>query len=391
MPALPNIPPTSHENTLGPYRLLRILGEGGMGTVYLAHDDALHRHLALKVLRLPADAAAAERAAASVAKRFLREAQSAAKLNHPHVVTIYAVGQQGGAGGGRPYIAMEYVEGGSLAQRLREQGPLYWRDAALALRDALRALAAAHHAGIVHRDVKPANLMCARDPAGDPVIKLADFGLARVTTLADAELTFPGAFVGSPSYCSPEQIAGSAHIDGRADLYSLAATAYALLTGQPPFVADDPAEVMERHLQDPFPDVRELAPTVPAPFQSLLARASRKKPEDRFPGAAAMLAAVEELLELPADVPAHILPASTPAPNPPPTPQRMVPSRAEQTVAELETRLAHARRLADSTTQLATLRTLYGLYAQLDRRAEARRAFREALVLHVKMHAPSDN
>ena len=381
-----DIPPTSHENTLGPYRLLRTLGEGGMGTVYLAHDDVLHRHLAVKVLRVPA--AESERAAASVAKRFLREAQSAAKLNHPHVVTIYAVGQQGGggkAGAGRPYIAMEYVEGGSLAQRLRTHGPLYWREAALALRDALRGLAAAHRAGIVHRDVKPANLMCARDAAGETMIKLAAFGLARVTTLADAELTFPGAFVGSPSYCSPEQIAGSMHIDGRADLYSLAATAYALLTGEPPFVADDPADVMERHMKDSFPDVRVLAPTVPAPFQSLIARASRKKPEERFANATEMLAAVEELLRLPADIPA----APSPAPAAPPAPT--APSSAEQTVAELETRLAHARRLADSSTQLATLRTLYGLYAQLDRRDEARRAFREALVVHVKMHAPSDN
>jgi serine/threonine-protein kinase len=278
---------------------------------------------------------------------------------------------------------MEYVEGGSLAQRLRTRGPLYWREAALALRDALRGLAAAHRAGIVHRDIKPANLMCARDAAGETVIKLADFGLARVTTLADAELTFPGAFVGSPSYCSPEQIAGSLHIDGRADLYSLGATAYALLTGEPPFVADDPAEVMDRHLKDSFPDVRVLAPTVPAPFEALIARASRKKPEERFAGAGEMLVAVEDLLRLPADIPAAPNPAATPAPGP--------PSHAEETVAELETRLAHARRLADSGTQLATLRTLYGLYAQLDRREEARRAFREALVVHVKMHAPTNN
>ncbi len=383
MPVPPNIPTTSHENTLGPYRLLRTLGEGGMGTVYLAHDDALNRHLALKILRPPANTATSERAAASVAKRFLREAQSAAKLNHPHVVIIYATGTHAG----RPYIAMEYVEGGSLAQRLRGGGPLFWREAALALRDALRGLAAAHHAGIVHRDVKPANLMCARDSAGAPVIKLADFGLARLTSLADAELTFPGAFVGSPSYSAPEQITGSRQIDGRADLYSLAATAYALLTGQPPFVEDDPADIMERHLNTPFPDVRVLAPTAPPPLQALVARASRKRPEDRFPSARDMLAAVEELLQLPADLPTPALrvPRSVVASA------AMAPSRAGETVVELETRLAQARRCADSTTQLATLRTLYGLYAQLDRRQDARRAFREALVVHVKMRAPNNN
>jgi serine/threonine protein kinase len=373
----------SHENTLGPYRLLRVLGEGGMGTVYLAHDDALNRPLAVKVLRLPAGQAGVEthtKHTAAITKRFLREAQSAAKLNHPHVVTIYAVGQHAGV----PYLAMEYVEGGSLAQHLHAQGPLYWRQAVQAMRDALRGLAAAHQAGIVHRDIKPANLMRARDVGGEPVIKLADFGLARVT-LTDAELTFPGAFVGSPSYSAPEQIAGTPRIDGRADLYSLAATTYALLTGQPPFVADDPADVMDMHLREPFPNVRKLAPTVPAEFAAVLEKASRKKPEDRYAGARDMLAAVETLLRLPADV----SPAAPIIRRPPFV--AAPASSAEQTVVELETRLAAARRISDSSTQLETLRTLYGLYVQLERPQQAKQAFREALVLHVKMHAPNNN
>ena len=377
-----DIPPLSCENTLGPYRLLRVLGEGGMGTVYLAHDEALERHLAVKVLRVPEEGAGAagERARAGAMKRFLREAQSAAKLNHPHVVTIYAVGQHGG----RPYIAMEYVEGGSLAQRLRAEGPLHWREAARAMRDALRGLAAAHQAGIVLRDVKPANLMCARDGAGEAVIKLADFGLARMA-LADAELTFPGAFVGSPSYSAPEQVAGAARIDGRADVYSLAATAYALVTGEPPFVAEDPEEVMEKHLREAFADVRALAPTVPGEFEAVLARASRKRPEERYKNAREMLTAVEGLLAMTGDVaPAAVVRKRVEGEFRPST-------AAEATVAELETRLARARKLADSSTQLETLRTLYGLYVQLDRREEARRAFREALVVHVKMHAPGNN
>jgi serine/threonine protein kinase len=377
MSSASEIPPLSHENTLGPYRLLRVLGEGGMGMVYLAQDKALGRHLAVKVLRVEGGKEAAARAAA---KRFLREAQSAAKLNHPHVVTIYAVGQHGG----RPYIAMEFVEGGSLAQQLRTEGPLHWRAAARAMRDALRGLAAGHQAGIVHRDVKPANLMRARDGAGEAVIKLADFGLARMA-LADSELTFPGAFVGSPNYSAPEQVAGAARIDGRADLYSLAATAYALVTGEPPFVAEDPEEVMERHLREEFPDVRALAPTVPAEFAAVLARASQKRPEDRYENAREMLNAVEGLLALPEDVaPAAVARKRAEGTFRP-------SSAAEATVAELETRLARARKLADSSTQLDTLRTLYGLYVQLDRRDEARRAFREALVVHVKMRAPSVN
>ncbi len=220
---------------LGEYRLLRELGQGGMGTVYLPQDESLNRAVAVKVLRGDEN----ERGAAGRAKRFMREAQAAAgRLNHPNVVTIYTVGKQGV----RPYIVMEYVEGRSLADRLRQKGPMAWREAAEMMRDALRGLAAAHKAGIVHRDIKPANLMLGRAADGGAVIKLVDFGLARAYAMngAEEDLTFPGAFVGSPSYAAPEQIAGVHHIDGRADLYSLAATGYALLTGQPPFVGDDP-------------------------------------------------------------------------------------------------------------------------------------------------------
>jgi serine/threonine-protein kinase len=358
---------------LGPYRLLRKLGEGGMGIVYLALDESLNRQVALKALRTD------KSVHPSTAKRFLREAQSAAKLNHPNVVTIYSVG----AHADRPFIAMEYVDGGSLADQLRAAGPLYWRDTARVLADALRALAAAHRAGIVHRDVKPANFMLARGIEGEEIIKLADFGLARVNTVHDADLTFPGAFLGSPSYSAPEQIAGSQKIDGRADLYSLAATAYALLTGRPPFVAEDPAEVMERHLHDPFPDIRKLAPTAPAAFQQFLERAAQKKPADRFQSATEMLKAVDALLALPADAP--------PAKPFPGKSRKPPPLSTEESIAELETRLAAARKTSDATTQLSTLRTLYGLYEQSHRPEDARRAFREALVLHVKLRAPTLN
>ncbi|HEY4330113.1 MAG TPA: serine/threonine-protein kinase [Phycisphaerae bacterium] len=376
------IPPTSHENTLGPFQLLRVLGEGGMGTVYLGLDPALNRHVAIKVLRSHAMA----RNSATIAKRFLREAQSAAKLNHPHVVTIYSVGRHGGDDAlGLPYIVMEYVEGGSLADRIRRHSPLHWRDAALALRDALRGLAAAHRAGIVHRDIKPANLMCARDAAGTHIIKLADFGLARLANPSDAELTFPGAFVGSPGYSAPEQITGILHMDGRADLYSLAATAYALLTGQPPFIGDDPHEIMERHLKEPFPDVRILAPAVHPALQALITRASRKQPHDRFKNAGEMLLVVEDLLALPVDVP------QVTTPMPPPKRRVASPEPATRTVGQLESRLAEARLQSDTPTQLSTLRTLYGMYAQLDRRDDALRAYREALVVHVKMLAPANN
>ena len=381
-----NAPPTSHENMLGAYRLLRELGQGGMGTVYLAQDETLHRAVAVKVLRGEEN----ERGAAARARRFLREAQAAAGLNHPNVVTIYTVGKQGP----RPYIVMEYVEGGSLAEALRKNGPMGWREAARAVVDALRGLAAAHKAGIVHRDVKPANLMLGRAASGEAVIKLADFGLARAYELKGAEedLTFPGAFVGSPSYAAPEQIAGVHHIDGRADIYSLAATGYALLTGQPPFVGDDPQEVMDRHLREAFPDARELAPGVPGEFWDVLLQASRKKAEERFAGAAEMLLAMERVRALPVEL-AHTRPAAkeAPASRGRGALESSGISRVSDTVIELESRLESARRQSDSTTQLATLRALVGLYSQLDRRADAEKRFREALVLHVKLAAPGRN
>ncbi len=349
-----------------------------MGTVYLALDVPLNRPVALKVLRTDKQTQAAQ---ASAAKRFIREAQSAAKLNHPNVATIYAVGQHAA----RPYIAMEYVDGGSLADRLRKSGPLYWRDAARVLCDALRALVAAHRAGIVHRDVKPANLMLARGIDGEEIVKLTDFGLARINTLQDADLTFPGAFVGSPSYSAPEQIAGSHKIDGRADLYSLAATGYALLTGQPPFVAEEVAEVMERHLQEPFPDVRLLAPTAPIEFQEFLFQGSGKKPTERYQSAAAMLKAVEALLQSPGKRAASVAVASQTRKNSSKT------ASNDDSIAELETRLALARKQSDASTQLTTLCTLYGLYERSRRADDARRVFREALVLHVKLRTPGAN
>lgn len=377
----------SGENRIGTYRLLRPLGEGGMGTVYLGHDDLLDRPVAIKVLR--ADKAGNAKVPAAIAKRFLREARSAARISHPHVVTIYTVGQQAQ----RPYLIMEYVEGGSLADHLRHSGPMDWRKATAAVRDALRGLAAAHGKGVIHRDMKPANLMRARDAQGNEIIKLVDFGLARVVGGPDgaADLTFAGAFIGSPNFASPEQIAGTGAIDGRADLYSLAATWFALLTGLPPFVEDDPADVMERHLEEPFPAVQSLA-RVPGALVDILAKASGKQPQDRYASAADMLHAVEALLELPGDIE-----TARPVRKRPKAKERCAglascdSSTDEETVAELTSTLAQARACHDSSTQLQTLRRLFGIYARLDRQTEAQRAFREALALHVKMCAPGAN
>jgi eukaryotic-like serine/threonine-protein kinase len=357
----------STDQMLGPYRLLRTLGQGGMGTVYLAHDDTLHRHVAVKVLR---QQDLSPQAQTAMTKRFMREARAAARLNHRHVATIYAVGQTEGACP-RPYLVMEYVEEGSLADHLHAHGVLDWRAAAHAIRDALAALTAAHDAGIIHRDIKPANLMRAKDGA----IKLVDFGLARALETMDADLTVVGAFVGSPSYASPEQAAGAALIDGRSDLYSLAATWHALLAGRPPFLHDDPAEILRMHLHQPFPD---FAPAVHVPplLKRILDKAAAKHPEDRYATAADMREAVDDLLRQPDATPLSHAP-------------KLVPSHSHDSLHDLESRLSLARLKADSSTQLAALRSLYGLYTQLDRREDATKVFREALVLHVQLQAPA--
>jgi serine/threonine protein kinase len=365
----------SDDNTLGPYRLVRKLGEGGMGTVYLAFDPQLERHVAIKVLRMNADDPAA--AYAGLARRFLREAQSAAKLNHPNVVTIHTVGQQGSGQSSRPFLVMEYVEAGSLADELHKRSALNWRKATEVVSAALLGLEAAHRAGIIHRDIKPANLM--RTKSG--TIKLVDFGLARaVYSPADAEITYPGAFVGSPSYASPEQIAGNVRLDARSDLYSLAATWYALLAGQPPFVDDDPTEIMRRHMSDAFPDPRELAPHTPKELVAVLQRATAKEPGARFAGAAEMRQAVEGLLTGTPETR-----ASSPTPLPRSSGRA---NAAHETVELLESQLAQAKRAADAPTQLTALRSLFGLYTQLERPEQARTAFRQALALHVKLHEP---
>ena len=212
-------------------------------------------------------------------------------------------------------------------------------------------------------------------------IKLVDFGLARIfETPTDADLTFPGAFVGSPSYASPEQAAGRGAMDGRSDLYSLAVTWFTLIAGQPPFIEDEPSEVLRHHLSRPFPDLRELT-DVPTTLLAVMAKASEKRPDDRYASAAEMVEAVEKLLAEPfVAAPSRAAPARL---------RNSHPTIAEKSVTDLESQLQLARSKADSSTQLAALRGLYGLYTQLDRREDAAKVFREALVLHVEMQTPS--
>jgi WD40 repeat protein/tRNA A-37 threonylcarbamoyl transferase component Bud32 len=285
----PVVPPASGtgSNRLGKYVITGRLGKGGMGTVYEAEDTVLRRRVAIKILpRVLAANAEARR-------RFLREAQAAASLNHPNVVAVFDIAQHGGA----YYIVMELVRGGSAQDHLTRHGAFHWAEATSIARDVCRGLAAAHAAGLIHRDIKPSNVM----RADDGVVKLADFGLVRASGAQSTRLTELGSVVGTPHFMSPEQCRAAA-LDERSDLYALGATYYALLTGRPPFTGGSPVEIMFAHASQPAPDPRQRNPAVPAGCAAVVQRALAKRREDRHASAAALLADLEALLADPAAV-----------------------------------------------------------------------------------------
>ena len=277
-------PPAHPVQTLGNYVLRKKLGAGAMGQVWLAHDKVLDREVAVKVLL---SGAGNKR----MVQDFLREAQAAAKLNHPNTVTIYQIGRQGD----KVFIAMEYVEAGSLSDELRDKGPLPWREATQAIRDAAAGLQAAHERGMVHRDIKPANLM--RSARG--LVKVVDFGLAKARTSdAEATQTQAGTILGSPAYMSPEQCRGE-RADARSDLYSLICSYYQLLTRKTPFAASELTAAMYQHCHAPFPDIRATGINVPDGVCRILEKGSRKKPEERYQSAADLIADLDVVLHAP--------------------------------------------------------------------------------------------
>jgi formylglycine-generating enzyme required for sulfatase activity len=266
------------------YRIVRQVGAGGMGVVYLARDTELDRDVALKVLRIevipPADLARFQ-------DRFVREARSAARLNHPNVASIFQVGRADG----RLFLAMEWLSGGSLADYLRDHFMLDWRAAATAVRDAAAGLAAAHAAGLVHRDIKPSNLM----RTGTGAVKLVDFGLAR-DFASEPDLTTAGVVLGTPTYLSPEQCRGE-RATPQSDVYGLACTWFHLLTSRPPFHADSLPGILHQHLYEPLPDPRRFAGDIPESVRQVLARAAAKNPAERHASAAAFLDDLQALLD----------------------------------------------------------------------------------------------
>ena len=243
----------------------RLLGQGGMGAVYLAADRALDRMVAIKMLP-PQLSDEPE-----IVARFQREARALAKLRHPNLMHIYTVGEHEG----RPYFAMEYVKGSTLSALIARAGRVPPPQVAHVAAEVLSALDKVHQAGMVHRDVKPGNIMIDED--GRAI--LMDFGLARQEQ--DAPLTADHTVLGTPNYMSPEQAKGEP-IDARADIYSLGIVLYEMLTGAPPFKGKSSFEILRQHIESSVPPPSAVQPGVPEAFDLVVARAAAKSPADRY-------------------------------------------------------------------------------------------------------------
>jgi len=243
-----------------------------MGAVYLAEDSKLGERVALKVIS-SALAGDPEQAVA----RFRREVQAARRVTHPNVIRIHDLGEEGPL----LFLSMEYVDGETLAARIRRAGPAPIADAISILGDVAQGVAAAHAAGVVHRDLKPQNVLLRVTP---PAVKVIDFGLA--TTNFFAGMTATGMILGTPEYMAPEQIKGG-HCDARTDVYALGAMAYQVVCGRPPFVGESPIAVSFAHMNETPRPPRQLRAEVPALLEAAIMRALAKAPEERFADAAA--------------------------------------------------------------------------------------------------------
>jgi len=269
---------------LGRYEILDELGRGAMGVVYKARDPIIDRVVALKTI----DFALTGAAAASFEQRFFQEARAAGRLNHPNIVTIYDAGQADGVA----YIAMEFLEGTNLREILDKEPPLPIARIVEITGQIARGLAFAHEQGVIHRDIKPANVIVLRSRRP----KITDFGIARLCE-ADGR---SGERAGSPKYMAPEQIRADATIDGRADVFSLGAMVYEMLTGRAPFIGETVHEIMERVLGADPPPPSTLNARVSPELDAMVLRMLAKRAEDRFPSARSLfreLRRVEEQLE----------------------------------------------------------------------------------------------
>jgi serine/threonine protein kinase len=286
---------------IGGYRIVNLLGQGGMGVVYLADNVRGGQRVALKLLTPDLARSSGFR------ERFVREASYASSLRHPNVLEVYDAGEQDGV----LYIAMQYVEGQDLKALLSREGRLDARRTVGILGQVASALDAAHSTGLMHRDIKPGNVMIA---AGQPEhCYLTDFGLSKNPSADSIALTAQGEFVGTIDYTAPELVLGK-DADSRLDVYSLGCLFYECLTGQPPFPKERDVEVLYAHIQDPPPRVSAVRQDLPPALDDVIVKAMAKKPEDRFPSCSAFIDAARTIVGEPA-----------PAPGPPPPPPVGIP------------------------------------------------------------------
>ena len=302
------------------YEILRQVARGGMAEVYLARDQLLDRRVALKVLfpELSIDR--------SFVERFRREAQSAANLSHPNIVSVYDWGEEDDT----YFIVMEYIDGKPLSALLRAQGPLLADRAASIGADVAAALAFAHRNGVVHRDVKPGNVLL----DGNDHVKVTDFGIARAANTKE-NLTQTGAVMGTATYFSPEQAQGYG-VDPRSDVYSLGVVLYEMVTGRPPFAGDNPLTIAYKHVREAPVPPRQVNPAIPAAFEAIILQAMAKDPDDRY-GTADELRA--DLVRYQQGRPVMANPVTWAEPEPEPAATMVQPASRDRTVVN-RTRVA---------------------------------------------------
>ena len=267
--------------SIGQYHILERLGEGGMAIVYKALDTRLEREVALKIIRTEKLVPATMD---KTLKRFEREAKALARLNHPHIVSVTDYGEQAG----QPYLVMPYLPGGTLKKYLTGR-PIPWKDAARLLAPIARALDYAHQQGIVHRDVKPSNILITQ--SGQPM--LSDFGVAKILDVEETlDLTGTGVGIGTPDYMAPEQGFGHS-IDARMDVYALGVVFYEMVTGRRPYQADTPLAIMLKKNTEPLPRPTQFAPSLPRAVENHLIKALARDPANRFQTMGEMAASLE--------------------------------------------------------------------------------------------------